>query len=207
MSDTPVLLQALWRERFHAEPTCLELSPRRVRERLGTVWDPGHLFLAQIARLPEGMLKLWHDTPRGHLVFTHLPARYAPGPQRWRGRSFEAVCYLRVMDLLDGGEIAFLVFAEFLDHLLGSGAVEGGGRFSEGMGVHSRLAEAASRFARDEALHYGHQELGATSPADYLQRCLWLYLTDERRLNVLDPHIHKLLASTLFQPHVWAEGS
>lgn len=206
MSDRDALLQALWRGRLHAEPACLELSAPDVRARLQTVWDPGRLFLKQISSLPRGMLKLWYETSRGHVVFTHQTSRYLRGPQRWRDRSFEAVCYLRVTDLLDGGEAAFLVFAQFLDHLLGSGAVEGGGCFSEGVGVCPRLAEAARRFARDEALGYGHEELGATSPADYFGRCLWLYLTDAQRLNVLDPNIHKLFAGTLFQPQVWMEA-
>ncbi len=203
MQDKEALLQTLWRERLHAEPTCLERSSPRVQERLETVWDPGRLFLELIASLPVGMLWLWHKTPRGHVVFTHESSRYVAGPQEWQGRSFDGICYLRVADLLNGGEQAFLIFAELLDHLLGSGAERGGGRFSDGVGLTPRLADAAERFARDETLGYGHKELGATSPATYFCRCLWLYLTDARRLNVLDPNIHKLFARTLFQPHVW----
>jgi len=206
MLDKVALLQALWRERLHAEPTCLELSTPEVRGRLQTVWDPGRLFLEQIASLPSGMLSLWYETPRGHVVFTHQPSRYLPGPQQWRDRSFVAVCYVRVADLMGDEGGGFLVFAEFLDHLLGSAAVEGGGRFSEGVAVRPRLAEAARRFARDEALGYGHEALGATSPGAYFCRCLWLYLTDAQRLNVLDPNIHKLFAGTLFQPQAWTDG-
>ncbi|MGC9359722.1 MAG: hypothetical protein ACP5G7_05010 [Anaerolineae bacterium] len=203
MHDKEALLQALWRERLHAEPTCLDRSPLEVRQHMETVWDPGRLFRELIRPLPSGMLQLWHETPRGHVVFTHEPSRYIPGPQEWRGRSFDGVCYVRVADLLDEGEEAFLVFAELLDHLMGSAAEQGGGHFSDGVGLTPRLTDAAKRFARDETLGYGHEELGATSPAAYFRRCLWLYLTDERRLNVLDPNTHKLFARTLFQPHVW----
>jgi len=203
MQDREALLEALWRERLHAEPTCLERSPFQVRQRMETVWDPGRLFRELIRPLPRGMLQLWHTAPRGHVIFTHEPSRYAPGQQEWHGRSLDGVCYVRVADLLDEGEEAFLTFAEFLDHLMGSGAEPGAGRFSGGVGRTPRLTDAAQRFARDEALGYGHKELGATSPAAYFRRCLWLYLTDERRLNVLDPNIHGLFARTLFKPHVW----
>jgi len=205
MPDGADLREALWRERFHAEPTCLDLSPRSVRERMETVWDPGRLFLDQIAPLPEGLLRFWLGTPRGHLVFTHEPSRYVPGSQRWGKRTWEAVCFVRVADLLDGGEPAFLTLAQLLDHLLGSGAVLGGGRFSDGEGACPSLGEAAQRYVRAEALHYGHEELGAIAPGDYWGRCLWLYVSDERRLNVLDPNVHRLLATTLFQPRFWGE--
>jgi hypothetical protein len=203
MLDKEALLQALWRERLHAEPTCLERSPLEVRQRMETVWDPGRLFRELIRSLPSGMLRLWHETPRGHVVFTHEPSRYVPGLQEWRGRPLDGVCYVRVADLLDGGEQAFLVFADLLDHLMGSAAKQNGGRFSDGVGFTTRLTDAATRFARAETLRYGHEEMGAISAASYFRRCLWLYLADEGRLNVLDPNIHKLFAGTLFQPHVW----
>lgn len=203
MADHDRLLHGLWRDRFHAEPTCIELSPPHVQQRLETVWDPGRLLREQIAPLPSGMLRLWHRTPRGHIVFTHQPSRYVPGPQTWRDRPLEAVCYLRVADLLDKGGAAFLTCAQFVDHLLGSAAQEDGGRFSAGHGISPRLAEAARRYVRDEKLGYGHSELGVASPSAYFGRCLWLYLTDRQRLNVLDPNIHRLFAGTLFEPDVW----
>ncbi|MGI6380620.1 MAG: hypothetical protein ACOX2R_07625 [Anaerolineae bacterium] len=199
------LREALWRERFHAEPTCVDRSPQEVRNQMETVWDPGRLLLAQLASLPPGLIAFWLSVPRGHVIFTHEPSRYVPGVQRWGVRMWEAVCYLRVADLLEDGQAAFLVLAGFYDHLLGSDAALDGGRFSEGHGARPPLVEAAQRYVRAEALGYGHQELGATSPGDYFCVCLWLYLHDERRLNVLDPQTHRLLANTLFSARFWAE--
>jgi hypothetical protein len=204
MSAAERVLRAIWRDKMHVEPTALDLSPRSVRERYPHIWAPADTLSRLLTPLPVGLLTLWRDAEAGHVVFTHTPSRYAPGPQPWRDGVLPSVCYLSVGELLDDPRRALETWLRLLDHLLGSGAQAEEGWFSRGVGLTDPLQEAARRYVQIEALGYGHQELGAHEPADYFVRTLSLYLEDSRALSVLDPPLFKLYRSTLMDDGFWA---
>jgi hypothetical protein len=156
-----------------------------------------------LRQFPEGWLRLWADIGRGHLVFTHEPSRYAPGPQPWRETTLDGVAYLSLTDLAETPSAAWAALLRLHNHLLGSGACGGGAFFSEGAGLCPALEETAQRFLRYHALGYGHAALGAATAPDYFARSLLLYLDDPPRLNTLDPLMERLYALTLWQDAFW----
>lgn len=206
------ILRALWRERLHVEPRLLESLPPHIACRFEHVWAPVERLWPLLARLPLGLLRLWLQSGKGHGVLTHQAGAYLPGPQVWRpqaGREypFEGLCLLSVVELVEDEQRALAPLLRFLDHLLGSGAVEEGGLFSEGCGATEALQRAAARFATLEALGYGHAALGAHTPQDYFLATLWLHATDHLRLSALDPLLAKLYASTLFSERFWEDAA
>ena len=206
------LLYALWRERLHVEPRLLESLPPPIARRFEHVWTPVERLRPLLARLPLGLLRLWLQSGKGHGVLTHRAGAYLPGPQVWRpqpGReyAFEGLCFLSVIELVEDEGRALAPLLRFLDHLLGSGAVEGRGHFSTGCGATEALQRTATRFAALEALGYGHEALETRTPQDYFIATLWLHATDHLRLSVLDPLLAKLYASTLFAERFWEEAA
>lgn len=197
------VLRALWRDKMHVEPRALELSPRAVRDSFQHVWEPAERLMAQLEPLPLGLLRVWQSTGRGHVVFTHRASCYRPRPQPWRDTALESVCYFSVADLAQGKPGAMLALLNLLDHLLGSGAVEGEPWLSDGAGLTTALREVGVRFAQILTLGYGVEELGATTAHDYFAHTLWLYLRDRRRLNTIDPLVYKLYHRTLMREEFW----
>ena len=84
---------------MHIEPRAMELSPRAVQEGFETIWEPANRLSADLADLPLGMLRLWQDSARGHVVFTHRASGYRPGPQPWHEATLESVCYFSLADM------------------------------------------------------------------------------------------------------------
>lgn len=201
--EKAAVLRALWRDKMHVEPRALELSPPTARDHYAHIWEPAESLMRDLKVFPVGLLRLWTDSPAGHLVFTHRASRYEPGPQPWREGFLESVCYLALRDLLGDKREAMWALFDLLDHLLGSYARADGARFSEGEGVTGALGRLARRFRRVHELGYGHDELGARTAEDYFQRTLWLYLAEPRRLNALEPLAYKLYAHGLMQEAVY----
>lgn len=200
------VLRAIWRDKMHVEARALELSPPEVRDGFEHIWEPADLLMADLEALPEGLLRIWRDGPRGHLVFTHGPSLYRPGPRPWRDTTLESVCYVSMADLCGDKAKAMLAVLTLIDHLLGSWAVGGGPLLSDGGGVSAELAEVGRRFLEIHTLGYGHEELAVSKPGDYFAHTLWLYLQDPRRLNVLDPQVYKLYRNTLMREGFWLGG-
>lgn len=208
--ETDSLLRALWRERLHVEPRLLESLPPAISRQFEHVWAPLERLWPLLARMPVGLLQLWLQSGKGHGVLTHRAGAYLPGPQVWRpqaGReyAFEGLCLLGVVELVEDERRALAPLLRFWDHLLGSGAIEGGGLFSAGCGANQALQRAATRFTALEALGYGHQALEALTPQGYFAATLWLYATDRLRLSTLDPLLAKLYVSTLFSDRFWQD--
>jgi hypothetical protein len=193
---------------IHVEPRLLERLPADAARAFEHVWAPVDLLLPLLGRLPLGILRLWRESGRGHLVLSPQAGSYLPGRQAWRpqaGREypFEGLCLISVVDLLQDERRAIEPMLRFVDHLLGSGAVEDGGDFSAGCGMNEALRRAAARFAALEALGYGHDALAVETPQAYFAETLWLHTTDRLRLSALDPLLAKLYDSTLFAERFW----
>ena len=195
------LLRQLWRDRMHVEPRALELSPRAVRERTEHIWAPTDIVLAELGYLPAGALRFWLGEPRGHLIFTHRPSQYRPGPQPWRDTTLDGVCDIALADLVDELRAAILPVYELLDHLFGSRAGLAQPSLSAGAGATPALAEMAERFQRIHVLGYGHDRLMVQTPSQYLAQTAWLHFHDPHELEVLDPlaaRWHRTLWSEAF---------
>jgi hypothetical protein len=197
------LVRAVWRDQMHIEPGALERSPWQAQARFEHAWAPAEIIMQHLQGYPAGWLQYWLWSGRGHLVFTHLPSRYAPGPQPWRDGVLDDVAYLNVADLATAPDGALICLLHLFDHLLGSRARAGGAWFSEGAGTCPALQEAAQRFAQCHSLGYGHGALGTASAPDYFARSVLLYLQDSQLLNTLDPLVERLYALTLWQENFW----
>ncbi len=197
------VLQALWRDKLHVEKNALERSPAEVSARYAHVWEPAQLWLEALEALPLGLLRLWAEEPRGHLVFTSQPSGYAPGALTWQGQPLEGVCWLSLADVRHNSRRAMRTTLALLDHLLGSRAVPEGPWFSQGAGCTPRLRSVAERFVALYALGYGAEELEAVDARSYLSHTLELYLTLPQRLNVLAPQVYRLYRSTLMREAWW----
>jgi len=203
MADSEHILRSIWRDKIHVEPRALELTSPAVRQRFEHIWQPAELFLRELQSLPPGLLRIWEQSQRGHIVFTHLDSVYCAGPQPWRENTLESVCYLSVKDWAQDRMPAWLAFFRLLDHLLGSDAQESAPSFSDGGGLTPALREAAGRFVAIHQLGYGHRELGISVAGDYFAHTLWLGLNDPQRLNTLDPLVLQLYRQTLLHPEFW----
>lgn len=197
------VLRSIWRDKMHVEPRALQLAPARIARSYEHIWQPAELLMVELKALPLGLLRLWQQSTRGHLIFTHRPSVYQPGPRSWHETTFEGVCDLSLTDLREDKRRALLAVFNLLDHLLGSDASQGGPWLSDGGGVTPALREVGARFTQIYALGYGREELGAETAHDYLAQTLWLYLHDARRLNVLDPLVYKLYHNTLMNERFW----
>jgi len=201
-------LRALWRTHVHVEPNLLDALPPPVADRLSNVWEPAELLLDALGHLPLGLIRLWQQSDRGHIVLSARTGAYLPGPQSWTPRpdrtlSLSGLCTVSVSDLIADTYLALQPIMAFLDHLLGSYAKPGGGLFSEGHAANAALQDAARRFAALSELEYGYEALGVATAQAYWAATLWLYATDHLLLSTLDPLLAKLYDSTLYADGFW----
>ncbi len=202
-NDKETILQALWRDRVHVAPRAFELSPPSVQERFDYALQATDVVLDLLCPFPTGLLRLWQDAPRGHVVVTHRPSTYRPGPQPWRDGQLDGVCYLSLGDLDEEKRVAMVTLFHLLDHVWGSQGAVGEPWLSDGGGITGRLERVGERFAKIQALGYGHEALGVSSAHDYFAHALWLYFEARQRLNVLDPLLEKLYRGTLLRENLW----
>jgi hypothetical protein len=211
MTDSKsALLRALWRDKMHVEPMALDLASASVRAAYEHIWQPAELLMGDLQVLPLGLLRFWQDGSAGHLIFTHRPSSYRPGPQPWRETMLDGLCDLSIVELLEDKGRAMRALFNLLDHLLGSSGVAGGAWLSDGAGATAALRRLGARLVRIYALGHWQGELPGQSLAQhdihsYLARVWWLYLDDPRRLNTVDPLAHRLLTTTLMNERFWAE--
>jgi len=203
-SDKRRILRAIWRDKMHVDKEALDLSSAAVRQAYEHIWAPADQLMAQLCYLPAGLLSLWQASARGHLVFSHRPSSYLPGPQPWRDRSLDGICTLCLAELVRDEPTPWWALYRLFDHLMGSDGDDGGLWLSDGAGITPELAAVGQRFQRIQQLGYGHEELDVSSTHGYFARTLHLYRREPRRLNVLDPQVERLYRSTLMQEKWWA---
>jgi hypothetical protein len=192
-------LRALWRAKMHVEPYALDLASASTRARYGHIWEAAEELLRDLEVLPLGLLRIWENGARGHIVFTHRRSVYQPGLQEWQGSMLDGVCYLSLDTWRSDPQDAWMALLNLVDHLLGSDALAGGPWFSDGAGLTASLGRLGASFQRAHALGYGHQALGIATARQYFAATLWLYLRDSRRLQTLDPLLYKLYHFSLMR--------
>jgi hypothetical protein len=202
-NDKETVLQGLWRDKMHVAPRAFELSPPSVQDHFEYALEATDLLLDDLRPFPMGLLSLWQDTHRGHVVITHRPSDYQPGPQPWRDGQLEGVCYLSLGDLCGKKKPAMVAVFHLLDHVWGSWGAGGEPWLSDGGGVTERLKRVGERFVKIHSLGYGHEEFGVSSAHDYFAHGLWMYFQARQRLNVLDPLLEKLYRGTLLRENLW----
>ncbi|MFO7916820.1 MAG: hypothetical protein R6V13_01925 [Anaerolineae bacterium] len=202
-NDKDAVLHVLWRDKMHVAPRAFELSPPSAQKRFEYALEATDVVLDLLRPFPTGLLRLWQDTPRGHVVVTHRPSVYRPGPQSWRDGHLESICCLSLSDLCEENRKAMVALFHLLDHIWGSRGVAGEPWLSDGGGITERLRRVGERFAKIQSLGYGHEELGVSSAHDYFAHGLWIYFQARQRLNVLDPLLEKLYRGTLLRENLW----
>ncbi|MEA3408501.1 MAG: hypothetical protein U9R48_10570 [Chloroflexota bacterium] len=202
-NDKETILQALWRDKMHVAPRAFELSPPSVQEHFEYALQATDIVLDTLRPFPTGLLRLWRDAPRSHVVVTHRSSGYRPGPQPWRDGQLESVCYVSLGDLCEEKKRAMVAVFHLLDHVWGSWGAVGKPWLSDGGGVTELLRRVGQRFVKIQSLGYGHEELGVCDPHDYFAHGLWMYFQARQRLNVLDPLLEKLYRGTLLRGNLW----
>jgi hypothetical protein len=132
---------------------------------------------------------------------THLPSRYAPGIQQWRGRDLDGVCYLSATDVLQHPYAAFAAMSDLINHLLGSGGE--GAWLADGEGATPALRTLAERFAGLHSLGYATPIESANTPRAYFSHTWALYMTDPVALNTLDPLAYRFYRHALMAQSWW----
>jgi len=127
-------------DRMHVAPRALELSPAAAQRRFNSVWAPLEELLSRLRPLPAGLVRFWLQQPGGHVIITHLPSSYEPGPRALKHHVLYNVACVSVSDLARDSLHALVPLGCLLDHLLGCGGVEDGKWLSEGGGLTPALS-------------------------------------------------------------------
>jgi hypothetical protein len=197
------LLRQLTREKVHIEPETLRLSPPSVQRHYAHAWAPVQQMVRLLRPCPQELLRWWADTPRGHLLITHLPSRYAEGSHELRNETVENVARVCLVDLHRDPQVALHPVASLLDHLMGSHGTPKGEWLSDGAGVVPELEEAGATVREYAALGYVEELAEAPGPRGYFAVAFAIYLTEPERLNVMDPRMYRLLRSSILSEPFW----
>ena len=198
--------RALWRAKMHLEPHVWSLVPPSVQAAYEHPWQPAERLFDLVRPWPLGLLRAWQDSRRGHVIFGRLPSQYRPGPLPWREETLEGVCHISLQELLQEETRVLLALFQMMDHLLGSDGAPDGPWLSDGAGITPALAAVGAQVAQSYALGYWQGALEVRDAHDYFAHTLWLHLHDPRRLNVLDPLLHKLYRRTLMNDTFWPQA-
>lgn len=196
-------LGQLTAEKIHVARQALRLSPPAVQKRYEHAWAPvGHLEKL-LRPCPAGLLQWWADSPRGHVLLTHLPSRYAEGSQALHRETVEGVAYICLNDLHRDSQIALRLVAALLDHLMGSNGAPDGEWLSDGAGVIPELEDIGRRVREYADLGYLEDVMETSSSREYFAVAFALYLSNRRDLNAADPCIYRLLHATILSEPFW----
>ena len=197
------LLRQLTREKVHIEPETLRLSPPSVQRHYSNAWAPVRQMVRILSALPLELLRWWADTPRGHVVITHVPTSYAEGPYELRNETVENVARVCLTDLQRAPRLALAPVASLFDHLMGSYGVPEGDWLSDGAGVVAELKEIGTRVGEYASLGYLEELAEAPGSREYFSAAVTLYLTEPDRLNVVDPRMYRLLRNSILAEPFW----
>ncbi len=147
------------------------------------------------------MLDWWRLHPRGHIVIGPIESGYVSGPQAVGQRTLDCVAWVTARDVLARDDLLDPL-ASLFDHLLGSDGEPGGLWLSDGGGRNATWLEVGARVQRQFALGYA-PEAFAGDLHEYLAWGMRTYLANRQQLNVTDPGLERLLASTIFDTAFW----
>ena len=198
MALTPTLRQLL-HEHIHLAPAAWTQAPAPVRASFSSPFEPAQRLAQEVGRLPPSLLTWWAGLPDGHILLADQHG-YTPGRLADDSHGRTNVAQLALADLADPtgnrGD-AWYWIAHLLDHHLGCLGAADGAWLSDGAGINARWQEVGQRIAVLARLGYNPQPGAATNPHAYLAAGLALFIADRAALNVQDPKLERLLATTL----------
>ena len=205
LPDRDYVLRALLRDKIHVRPETLARLPSADAARLRSPLDLARMALQPLQHAPLAMLDWWRLHPRGHVVIRSVDAGYAGGPQAVGRRTLDCVAWVVARDLLADDQLPAAV-ANMFDHMLGCDGAFEGPWLSDGGGLSQLWRDAAGRLQRQLALGYAPGPF-AHHPHDYLAWGMRMFLADRQQLNVADPGLERLLATTLFDAVFWQRAN
>ena len=199
-------LQRLLETRVHIVSGSLAVSPGHVTEQFATPAAALAATRPWLRRLPDPLLALWLAAPGGDVILNAGLHGFVPGDSAYQGRTLLDVAWLKLAVYADD-PVAFLTpLGHLIAHLLGWGS--GLSSYSGTQAQPALDAPAPVLRAWDQFVNgvqscfragYGLSTAAQTDVTAYLAEGIAAYLDDRRRLNVRDPRLHKLLASTVFR--------
>lgn len=202
--ETEPALRALLRAKVHIRPNTVARLPSAQAQHLRSPLDLGRLVLQPLKPCPPSMLQFWATHERGHVVVNPSEHAYQPAPQSVGQRLLEGVAWISARRLLADSQLVAPV-ANLLDHLLGSDGRGDGPWLSDGSARSPAWQEVAERLQRQFRLGYGPEET-QDRPHAYFAWGLRTYLADRRALNVIDPGLERLLATTILSIQFWTKA-
>jgi hypothetical protein len=161
-----------------------------------TPWHGAIYLLSLLARLPDPLLTWWADHPAGHILLTGQEVGYVDGVLTQGERALRGVTQVP-LSLLASDPVAGVAQALWpVDHLLGCAGEERGVWLSEGGGITPIWRETGQQINALYALGYGDSTAAQAVPRAYLVEGLAFALADQRKLNIRDPKLERLIGAT-----------
>lgn len=201
LPDREYILRALLRDKIHVRPETLARLPTAEAARLRSPLDLARKLLQPLQRAPLAMLDWWRLHPRGHVVIGPTEISYLPGPQTVGRRTLDCVAWVPAREILARDDLAGPL-ASLFDHLLGSDGEPSGMWLSDGGGRNAAWLALGERVQRQFALGYAPEAV-ARDPHSYLAWGMRTFLAWRPDLNVADPGLERLLATSMFDPAFW----
>lgn len=198
------ILQGLKLEKLHIEPRALALSPESARERYSHIFAPLDELLARLEPCPTGLLSLWLESARGHVILSHHNTGYQEGEYRLRNGLVEAAAVIRVADLTERTHRAVQAIADLLNHLMGSRCEPGAPWLSDGKGITPELAEIGTRLAAYSQLGYLVPDATLNDSREHFAIAFAGHLLDPAGINTADPLTYKLLRRSVMSESFWS---
>lgn len=199
--QTHALLRSLMDQKIFVRPDTIARLPAEHAQGLREPLDLARLLLQPLSRAPAPMLEFWANHPRGYAAVTTHRHGYEAGTQQVGHKVLDAVAWVSARRLIRDPRLAWPL-AYLLDHLLGSDGRPGERWLSDGEGRSSAWQAVGQRVQRQHRLGYG-PENALDDPHAYLAWGMRAFLDDRRSLNVADPGLERLLATTVFDARFW----
>lgn len=198
MALTPTLRQLL-HAHIHLAPAAWTQAPASVRGSFNSPFEPAQRLAAGLERLPPSLLTWWAALPHAHILIGdqrgYMPGRLPDDPHDRAN-----VVQIALADLANAagslGDGWFWI-AHLLDHHLGCLGQADGAWLSDGAGFSPRWQEVGRPIAALARLGYSPQPDAAANPHVYLAAGVALFIADRPTLNVQDPKLERLLATTM----------
>jgi hypothetical protein len=189
----------LLHEHIHLAPAAWTRAPASVRASFNSPFEPAQRLAAKLERLPPSLLTWWAALPGAQILIGDQRG-YTPGRLPDDPHNRANVAQITLADLTNpvgGLGDAWFWIAHLLDHHLGCLGTADGAWLSDGAGFTPRWHEVGQRIAALARLGYSPQLGTAANPHNYLAAGVALFMADRAALNVQDPKLERLLATTL----------
>lgn len=200
MTLTPALRQLL-HDHIHLSPTAWAQATATTQAHFASPFEPAQRLAQLLQRLPPALLTWWAGLPGGHVLIGDQRG-YHSGSLLLRPHDAQphaGVAAIALTDLTSAGAgETWFWLAHLLDHQLGCLGAPDGAWLSDGGGFSVRWQAVGRRIDALATLGYSDHPAAAADPHIYLAAGLALFVADRRALNVQDPRLERLLASSIF---------